>query len=136
MATNKVMKWATHGAVSAGVYQMLNPGQKSIRLALLNGQEVPLWAVSAAMGVGASIASDMASAWILPQIADGKRLQKLEGAVVALGAGGASFVAAGYVANPSLINDDGQMKQLFITGAVAELASQWVYDNLISVYMY
>ena len=88
------------------------------------------------MGVGASIVSDIAADWILPNVQDNKKLAKLEGAVVQLSAGGAAFVGAGYLANPDLLNADGQAKQLFITGAVSELAAQWVYENVVSVYMY
>ena len=133
---SKLAKYATHGAVSAGVYQMMNPGAKSIKLTLLGNTEVPLLVVSAGMGVAASALSDIMSDWILPNVQDNKKLAKLEGAVVQVASGGLGFVGAGYLANPDLLNADGQAKQLFITGAVSELAAQWVYENVVSVYMY
>ena len=133
---SKVAKYATHGAVSAGVYQMLNPGASTIKLSLLGDKRVPLWVVSAGMGVAASAVSDIISDWALPNLESNKKLAKLEGAAVTLAAGGGSFVAAGYIANPDLLNVNGQAKQLFITGAVSELVAQWVYDNVVSVYMY
>jgi len=134
---SKVAKYATHGVVSAGIYQyIMNPSASKIELAVLGGQQVPLWAVAAGMGVGASIVSDVMSDWILPQVSSDKKLVKLEGAAVTLASGGASFVAAGYLANPELVGSEGQMKELFITGAISELAAQWVYENVVSVYMY
>ena len=134
---SKVAKYATHGAVSAGIYQyIMNPSASKIELAVLGGKQVPLWAVAAAMGVGASVVSDIAADFILPQVSSDKKLVKLEGAAVTLAAGGASYVAMGYVANPALIGNEGQLKSLFITGAVSELAAQWVYENVVSVYMY
>ena len=133
---SKTTKYLTHGAVSAIIFQkIVNPTESGMRLSLLGGKSVPVWMASAAMGIGASALADIIADYILPQLQSDKKLAKMEGSLVTVGSGAAGYVAMGYLANPALINTDGQLKQLAMTGAISELVSQFVYENFVAVYM-
>ena len=127
-AASKAVKYATHGAVSAGMFKFASSGLGNT--ISLGGVDVPTWVVGGAVGAGASMLSDMAHAWILPHISANKRFENLESAALAPAVSAGATVAL-YKALGAAGDGGIDLKQAALIGAAGEIISVYAYGNVV-----
>lgn len=128
--TNRVAKYATHGAVMAGTLSYLSGGASGITIM---GQRMSVPVAGAVLGVATSVANDLIHSYVLPMtpFGDKANLKDLTATGVAVASGAGSTLAASYLMNPALLTTPGT-NQLMLVGAVSEIASEWLFSSVIA----
>jgi len=125
--TGKTLKYATHGAVNAGIFYMQT---KDLGSSLtVGGMQIPSYVVAAVVGAGASMISDMAHEYILPSVSGSQRMQSLEGAL--LGPTVAALSNAAAFSSIGALNDSFNFKTAAMIGAASEVVAVYAYSNII-----
>lgn len=126
--TRQFVKPLVHGVVSAGSMSYAFGADKGFYVV---GKRVPVPLFGLALGAVGSFLTETVDAWVLPYtIGKDAKVRKLESMVVAVGASAAYFAAV-----PKLLNgdtDSAEMSKLAMVGAVTELASSYLYTNVVA----
>jgi hypothetical protein len=125
----RLTKYTSTAVVSGAMWQLLH-ASKGNNINTPVGQ-VPTWVVGGALGVVGSFSADLVHQFVLPHISSDKRFQHVEAAVLNVGASSGAYVLGSQALNSSLISDTGGVQMMAVIGGVSELASEWVYLNVL-----
>ena len=126
MMMNRLMKYASNGAVSYGALAYFSGGASTVRVM---DYDLPLPLFALGLGVGSAIAADFANNLVLPYLPQDQKLKSLESTAVNLGSGAGAALLFCYVANKDLLANPGTM-QIAMTGVAIEVGGEWVYQQL------
>lgn len=124
--------YLVHPLVTAGVFA-------GATYALYNGyvvpsflgmKDVPVWAISAGAGAGATLAAEIVRDKVLPHLSSDKKLQTMETAVVEVGGAGLVFGAIASVVIPGSAEVVG-LPKLIAIGAGSSVLSNYLYNSFL-----
>lgn len=132
MSSEKLHKYVVHGASSAVALKLLGSSVGASKMEI-SGVDVPIWAVGFAMGAISSVAGDVAVKQVLPEVDLHFVSESPSSALLAPAVSGATFLGSQALLGVS--KDLGQ-KELFVSGALAEVVAGWVHTNVVHPYLH
>ena len=96
----------------------------------IGGMQVPFWALSGAVGAGASALADVATAYALPHVLQSENLRRPETALMSAGFAGAATVGF-YKAIGALDGSGFSWKEAFAIGVVSEALAVYAYNETV-----